>query len=312
MLQFVNLDAAETVFFARELESKAARSYDVIKAPLKAFELFPVDTSDGPGCETISYKQFDQTGIAKIIGNYADDLPRANVKGKEFFAKVKSVGNSYGYSLQEIRAAQFANRPLDQMQANAAARAQREKWNRIAFYGDAEYDLQGFLTNVNIPEGTVVAGAALGTAWSTKTPDEIIKDVNEMINSVIALTNGAEQVNTVAMPIAQYTLINTTPRSATSDTTILQFLQNSHPGVEFMWANELDSAQLAANGVTRFTGDVMMAYRRDPEVVQLKMPVLFETLPVQEKGLEYEIPCHSRIGGVVVRYPLAAVFRDGI
>lgn len=312
MPQFLNLDAAETVFFARELESKAARSYDVIKAPLKAFELFPVDTSDGPGCETISYKQFDQTGIAKIIGNYADDLPRANVKGKEFFAKVKSVGNSYGYSLQEIRAAQFANRPLDQMQANAAARAQREKWNRIAFYGDDEFDLQGFLTNVNIPDGTVTAGAVLGTAWSTKTPDEIIADVNEMINSVITLTNGAEQVNTVVMPIAQYTLINTTPRSATTDTTILQFLQNSHPGVEFMWANELDSAQLAANGVTRFTGDVMMAYRRDPDVVQLKMPVLFETLPVKEQGLEYIVPCHSRIGGVVVRYPLAAVFRDGL
>lgn len=312
MPQFINLDAGESVFFARELESKAAKSYDVIKAPLKAFELFPVDSSDGAGCETISYKQFDQTGIAKIIANYADDLPRANVKGKEFFAKVKSVGNSYGYSLQEIRAAQFANRPLDQMQANAAARAQREKWNKVAFFGDSDYDLQGFLTNTNIPDGSVVDGASTDPEWSTKTPDEIIADVNEMINSVITLTNGAEQVNTVVMPIAQYTLINTTPRSSTSDTTILQFLKTSHPSVEFMWANELTAAQLAANGVTRFTGDVMMAYRRDPDVVQLKMPVLFEQLPVQEHGLEYIIPCHSRIAGVVVRYPLAAVFRDSI
>lgn len=311
--QFVNLDANETVFFARELESKKSKAYDVVKAPLKAFDLFPVDTSAGPGAETIVYEQYDMTGLAKVIANYADDLPRADVKGKEFTARIKSVGNSYGYSLQEIRASQMANKSLPERKSNAAVRSQREIWNRIAFYGDAINNLQGFLTNTNIPDSSAPNGAGGTPQWSTKTPDEILEDMNTLANSVITLTNGAETADTMVLPIAQYTLIASTPRSSTSDTTILEYFLKNNPFIKSVeWANELDSVQLAANGVTRFTGDVAFVYRRSPDVVTLEMPVLFEQLPVQERGLEYIIPCHSRIGGVLVYYPLACAFLDSI
>lgn len=311
--QFVNLDANETVFFARELESKKARAYDVVKAPLKAFDLFPVDTSAGAGAETIVYEQYDMTGLAKVIANYADDLPRADVKGKEFTARIKSIGNSYGYSLQEIRASQMANKSLPERKANAAVRSQREAWNRIAFYGDSVNNLQGFLTNTNIPDSSAPNGAGGTPQWSTKTSDEILEDMNALANSVIALTNGAETPDTMVLPIAQYTLIASTPRSSTSDTTILAYFLQNNPFIKSVeWANELDSAQLAANGVTRFTGDVAFVYRRSPDVVTLEMPVLFEQLPVQERGLEYIVPCHSRIGGVLVYYPLACAFLDSI
>jgi hypothetical protein len=309
MTKFVNMDAGETIFFERELESKKARSYDVIKAPLKAFELIPVSTDAGAGAEAIVYEQYDQTGIAKIIGNYADDLPRANVKGKEFTARVKSVGNSYGYSLQEIRAAQFAGKSLTDRQATAAARAQREEWNRIAFFGDADHGLQGWIGAANVPASPVAAGAGAGgtvLAWSGKTPDEILKDLNDAVNGVVDLTNGAEQPDTVALPIKQYTQVATTPRSATSDTTILEFfLQNSPFITSVEWANELSGA---------FPGntDGFIVYRRDPETMTLEMPVMFEQLPVQERGLEYVVPCHSRIGGVIIYYPLSQVHKRGI
>jgi hypothetical protein len=304
MTQFTNMDAAETVFFQRELESKKARSYDVIKAPLKAFELIPVSTDAGAGAEAIVYEQYDQTGIAKIIGNYADDLPRANVKGKEFTARVKSVGNSYGYSLQEIRAAQFAGKSLTDRQATAAARAQREEWNRIAFFGDAEHGLRGWIGAANVPSAPVTAGAG-GVTWALKTPDEIVKDVNDAINGVIDLTNGAEIPDTVVMPIKQYTQISSTRMASGTDTTILTFLQQVHPTVTFEWANELKGA---------FTGntDGFIVYRRDPETMTLEMPVMFEQMDVQQRGMEFIVPCHSRIGGVIIFYPLSQSQKYGI
>ena len=303
---FLNLDSAETIFFARELESRKSQTYDVIRAPLKAFELIPVSTTAGPGAESIVYEQYDATGIAKIIANYADDLPRADVKGKEFTARVKSVGNSYGYSLQEVRAAQMAGKPLEQRKANAAARAQREKWNSIAFKGDTENGLPGWLTNPNVPNAPVVAGAATTLTWATKTPAEILKDLNDAVNGVVDLTNGVEQPNTVVMPIVQYTRIATTPAGTGTDTTILEFfLQNSPFITAVEWANELKGA---------FTGatDGFIVYRRDPDAMTLEMPQMFEQLPVQERGLEYVVPCHSRIGGVLIYYPLGQRFAYGI
>lgn len=306
MSKYVNMDAAETIFFEKELESKKARTYDVVKAPLKAFELIPVSTDAGAGAESIVYEQYDQTGIAKIIGNYADDLPRANVKGKEFVSRIKSVGNSYGYSLQEIRAAQFAGKSLTDRQATAAARAQREEWNRIAFFGDAEHGLQGWIGAANVPSSAVTAGVSTDTEWSTKTPDEILKDLNDAVNGIVDLTNGAEMPDTVVMPIAQYTLISTTARSATDDTTILEFFLKNSPFIQQVeWANELKGS---------FTGntDGFIVYRKDPETMTLEMPVMFEQMPVQERGLEYIVPCHSRIGGVIVYYPLSQVQKYGI
>lgn len=311
---FVNLDAGETVFFTRELESIKAKTYDVIKAPLKAFELIPVDSSVGTGAESIVYQQYDMVGMAKIISNYADDLPRADVKGKEFVAKVKSVGDSYGYNLQEIRAAQYAGKPLQQRKADAAQRAQRETWNRVAFYGDEEHGLPGLLTNPNIPAASVAAdGTAGATAWTAKTPTQILRDMNDLVNGIVTLTKGAEKPNTLVMPIAQYTLISSTVFGTASDTTILEMFLKNNPFITSVeWADELSAESLAAAGVTDFTGDIMLAYERSPEKLTFEMPQMFEQLPVQERGLEYIVPCHSRIAGVLVYYPLSMSIGEDI
>ncbi len=45
--------------------------------------------------------------MAKIISSYASDLPRADVKGKPTTAIIKSLGDSYGYSIQEMRASGY-------------------------------------------------------------------------------------------------------------------------------------------------------------------------------------------------------------
>jgi hypothetical protein len=304
---FHNLDSAETMFFARELESRKAQTYDVIRAPLKAFELIPVSNTAGAGAESIVYEQYDATGIAKIIANYADDLPRADVKGKEFIARIKSVGNSYGYSLQEIRAAQLAGKPLEQRKANAAARAQREEWNRIAFFGDASNGLPGWLSNPNVPNAVVANGASPSApAWAGKTPAEILKDLNDAVNGVVDLTNGTEQPDTIVMPIKQYTQISTTNAGTGTDTTILEYFLRNSPFINTIeWANELKGA--FTNGTDGF-----IVYRRDPDAITLEMPQMFEQLPVQERGLEYVVPCHSRIGGVLIYYPLGQRFAYGI
>ena len=58
--------------------------------------------------------------------------------------------------------------------------------------------------------------------------------------------------------------------------------------------------------------DRMAVYRRDPDALTLEIPQDFEMLEEQARGLEYVTPCHSRIGGVIVYYPLSIAFADGI
>lgn len=308
---------AETasMFFTRELEHVKAQSYDVLRAPLRAFDLFPTDSTAGPGADSVVYEQYDITGMAKIVADYADDLPRSDVKGKEFVARVRSVGNSYGYSLQEIRSAQLAGKSLEARKANAAVRAQREIWNRIAFYGDEEHNLQGLLTNPNIPAVTVADdGTGDATTWDTKTAQQILRDMNDLVNSIIERTNGAEQPDTLVLPIEQYTKVVSTPADTGTDTTIGQYFLTNNPFIQNLeWSNELKASERAKYiSSDQYTGEIMVAYRRDPDAVMLEMPQMFEQLPVQERNLEFVVPCHSRIAGLIIPYPLSMAVGEGI
>ena len=60
------------------------------------------------------------------------------------------------------------------------------------------------------------------------------------------------------------------------------------------------------------TGPRMVTYQRDPEVLELVIPQEFEQFPPQARNLAFVVPCHARVGGVVVYYPLAIVYTDGL
>ena len=99
----LRFDSAEdaAVFFARELDYIKSQTYDRLYPEFTALTLFPVTHEVPEGAETVTYYSYDKTGMAKIISNYATDLPRVDVKGEPTTVPVKSIGDSYGYSVRK-------------------------------------------------------------------------------------------------------------------------------------------------------------------------------------------------------------------
>lgn len=304
-------DAGETFFFARELEYVKSKSYDIEWPEMKAFAHIPISTEAGEGAQSITYAQFEETGFARVIESYADDLPRADIKGKEYTTPVKSIGVSYGYSVQEVRAAILVGRSLTQRQANAARRANDQKVNRLAWFGDNTYRILGLINNTNIPANFVPNdGAGATTEWVNKTPDQILRDLNQITNSILDVTKGVEMPNTVLLPVNQYTLIASTPRSSVSDTTILEYFIQNNPFVTTVdWVPELKGAGPVVNGLPT---DIFIAYDKNPDKLTMEIPMPYTQYPPQERGLEFIIPCESRYGGVIIYYPLSLTIGEGI
>ena len=299
-------DANESMFFARQLEAIKAQTYDVKRANLNALQLMPVSTDVPEGATTITYRQYDTVGMAKVIANYANDLPRADVTGKEFTSNIRSIGNAFGYNTQEIRSAIFAGVNLPARKAMAATRAHQEKINALAFTGDADHGLPGLISNANVPEVTLAAdGTGSSKTFASKTADKIVRDVNALVNKIISQSKGVHRATEVWMPVEQYALIATTQNSTASDTTILQFLQQVHPGVTFRQVVELDGA--GASGADR-----MYAIENSRDNWAIEIPMMMKMYSPQQKGLEFEVPVESRFGGCVIPYPLAFAFSDGI
>lgn len=305
------LDANESVFFARQLEYIRPKAYDVKRAQLSAMTLFPIDTSAAAGANTITYYQYDTVGMAKIIANYADDLPRADVFGKEFTSPIRGIGDSYGYSVQEIRAAQFTGTDLSSKKQAAARRAHDEKINQLAWAGDTVSGLPGFLSNANIPGYTVPAdGTGTSKLFSTKTPDQIIRDMNGIVNSVYVTSKGVHRANELWMPLAQYTYIASTPRSSTSDTTILDFFLMANPDIQRV-VRVLETGSTANGGANGAT-DTMIAADNSIDNYQMNLPMMFMQHAPQQRNLEFVVPCESRFGGVTIEYPLAFSKADSV
>lgn len=295
-------DAGETAAFLRQLEFVYSTTYDVKYAALRAREFIPVDSSVPTGADSYTYQQWDMIGEAKIISNFGDDLPRVDVQGKEFTAPIRSLGNAYGFSIQDIRRAAMSGASLETRRATMARRAHEQAVDDIAAFGNAAYGLPGFLNNANIP---IVAPD--NAPWSGATPLQIIADLNKLVNSIITTTKDVEKPDTILFDLASFQIVNTTPMSLTGDAdkTILRFFLDNNPYIQSVdsWT-KLENA--GAGSVTR-----IVAYRRDPEVLQMVIPQEFEQLPPQARNLEFVIPCHSRKGGVKIHYPLACAFMDG-
>lgn len=298
----ISLDANESIFFERELESIKTQTYDRLFPEYTGLQYIPVSTDAGNYAESIKYRSFTPVGIARVLATYGQDLPRADIFGTEHISPVRALGASYGYSVQEIRAAQSVGRNLPTLKATAARRAIEAGLNDIAWNGDAEHGLQGFIVNSNYNEYNIPDGAGASPLWENKTPYEIYLDCANALSASTVATEGVEIADTLLLPRSAYEAISIMPYSANSDLTILEYIKRNKMGVDIFPVDQLESVG---------GGRRMIAYKRDPEKVTFELTQPFEQFPAQQRGLEFIVPCHARTGGVIVPYPLSVTFADG-
>lgn len=287
-----NQDA--NIFLARELDYVKARVYERKFPAMIGLTLVPVSTEVPEWAESFVSKAYDEVGIAKIIANYADDLPRADVLATEITTRVKTVGDSYGYNVNELRASQAMGTDLPGRKADAARRAVEIKMNKIALVGDAEYGLYGIMNHPNIGSTSGLTGnwAAAGT-----TAMQIVADIDTMIAAVATQSNGIHRVNTVALPSVAMAAAQRKYVADTGGKSALQLARENNPGVTFLSAPEFNDLN---DGVS---AAIVGEFSADNASFEMVMP--FNQLPAQARNLELVVPCLARTGGVTVHYPLA-------
>lgn len=308
----VTLNDDDAVFFQRQLEYIEAQSYDVLYPDLEARDAFGVDTSGGPGVSTLTYRSYNHVGKAKVINARATDLPKPNVSGKEYSITVKSVGVAYDYDIDEVAAAAYAGVGLEQRKIMAATRGYEQYINSSAWYGDADNGFIGFFNHPDITKATVAAGAGGATEWPTKTPTEVLKDLNSAVTAMYASTLKIMRPEEVWLPVLRHQYIMNTARSDQSDKTILQYFVENN---EFINSREKVKAFNALAGRGNSGSECMVVICRSAQgmkTFRLREPLGLTWQPVQLHGLVYEIPGRGRFAGFQVMYPAAISISSGI
>lgn len=297
-------DAATVAILEKQLEFVKARTFDIVYPDMKGRMLIPVSNEVDPGAETITYRQWDEFGEAQVISNYADDLPRVDALVEEFTSRVKSIGSSYDWSIQDLRRSAMAGAQLDTRRARAARRTIENKIEDIAAFGIANSGgITGFFNNANV----AVTAAPTGT-WSGATAFQILDDMHKVVEDVVVLNKETFLPNTYVIDQANFAIINQKRLSTTGDSgvTVLRSFLDNNPYIDKVetWFK----SRLADAGGT---GPRHVVYKRDPEVLSLEIPQEFEQLPPQARNLSFVVPVHARVAGVIIYYPIAVGYMDG-
>jgi hypothetical protein len=302
----MKLDAADSRFFERQLEEIEAEMVTIERPDMKARTLIPTVFVD-EGANAITYRQLDKVGEAKIVSPNAKDLPRVDVFGDEATKYMRHIGDSFGYTRQEVANARKANVALDRERAEAAREILLRKEDEISAIGSSADGLEGLCKHSAATASNAPNGASASPLWANKTAAEILADMNYLAKAVRDDTLGIHSADSMLMPEDSFTLIAQTPWATTglSSDTILSFFLKTNPFIKAIepWHH------LATAGAS--SGRRLMVYKRDRKFVKQHL-VDYVQLAPQAQGLEEVVNCYSKHGGVTLYYPKTVRYLDGI
>lgn len=279
-------------------------------------QIIPVDTSANEWAKSIAYYSTDKVGVAGWFHHYAKDIHVADSERSKFEVGVEMADIGYRWSLEEIgQAMMIPGLNLSADRAGAARRAYEEFVDRVAILGDTDKNFSGIVDypGVTTSVASVHTGPPTGTSWEIKTAAEILNDVNDALTGMYVDTLQVELADTILLPVRALTHIATKLLNDLSSMTVYQFLQQNNV-YSFTTGRPLTIRALRGLEAvgTGGTGR-MVAYRRDPSVIKMHIPMTHRFMPVWQTGpLVFDVPGIFRLAGLEIRRPGAVRYVDGI
>jgi len=301
-----------SVYFQQALQSVASRTYDKKYVPTKAREFFPTISDVHRGAETYRFYQFQRGGNARLVKSYAAAIPPLTLNAVNFDQPVRGIVEMFDYSIIEVEQMALAAQN-GQPNTLDAKRAENARYNvellidKLTRTGSSADGLNGALNNPNIPISSV---SGFTGNWAALNPPadsgKIIFDITSAAAAVVNSTKQIEYVDTLLLPVNQYSILVNSLVSTAGTKTIYEHILDSSP-----WLKNIQP-WFALSGAGAGSTDRMMFYRRDPDALGIVVPWEFEMRSPQETKLVWEVYCHARYGGLVTYYPLSATYVDGI
>lgn len=319
------LDAADTVFLERELRHIDPVRYHTLFAGLKGRTYIPLIEGVSPLMNEYAYKMCTIVGDAdttRLGASHANDHPSVSVKYTETVSSIRQIPVSMKWSVRELKqSATFAGGALQDDTIRAAmSYIERQRDDMLAF-GVANTTIKGLLNATGVASTTpsTKTGTGAGTAWIRTVPvnpDEILADIAKMVSDVrtglkqAALMPGGESMPAfdrwvLLLDQANYTYISQTPRSTTSDRTILQWALQQNPWLESI--EEWWQCDTAGSG----SSHLAVLYPRNPMAVGCLIPDEWSMEQWQYVGHDIVVPANGSCGGTVVKYPVAMRYMSG-
>ncbi len=222
------------------------------------------------------------------------------------------------YTMRELISAQKLGRSIDAQQFNAMRMKYQMDVDENVYIGDKDLGFYGLLNAPAVKNTSNVANGKNGTPqWKTKTPQEILADVNELLNATWKEAGWAVMPNRILLPPEQFGYLASQIVSSAGNRSILSYLLENNICTQRGGKLEILPVKwligLGAGGTLGQLGTVdrMMAYRNEYERIRYPLTEIQRT-PLEYRSVFQVTTYWCLLGQMEFVYPATMGYRDGI
>ncbi|WP_368648981.1 DUF2184 domain-containing protein [Castellaniella ginsengisoli] len=295
-------------FYISQLAYVEPRIYETKYPNINFQELIPVNAEIPDSVDSVPYISYDAVTLGKFIGANADDLPNVAMKAKKDNVPVGYAGNSFEYSLDELRKSQRLRMPLDITLATAARRGAEEHMQRVAYFGDSDRGMYGLFNHPNV---TSDATSTLDWKGSGVTGKKVLDELNGMIGDVWKQSKGVHVPNTMVMAAERWTYLTTTMATEYSpNMTLMQILQAQNLYTQLTGKPMTIVPRFQLDGAGSSGKDRILIYEKNPDNLVMYIPMFWRPVAPQPRNLKIKVPAEYKVSGTEFRYPMCAAYFD--
>jgi len=220
-------------------------------------------------------------------------------------------GMELSYTEGELASAMQLGMPIDSQKYEVIQLKHQMDIDQCVYIGDSDLGTAGLLNHTLVTNVANVTGGTWAAAITALTPDVIVAQINEVLQSVWQASGWAVMPTELRVPPLQYGQLVSTKVSSAGNVALLRYIQqnslcNTANGQEL---NIQPLKWLIGRGVG--ATQRMIAYTKDYQRVRFPLTPLQRT-PVERRSLFYLTTYWGRIGVIEMVYPETIGYRDGI
>jgi len=297
----VRLDSLDTSIYyqAQALTYLYTKPLEVKYPELTARSIFPVSSEVDEGAEKAMYEVTDIIGGTKIQANHSNDVRRVDVKTNWIEVNIKQCENFFDYSFRDMRAAQFAGRPLQESKAKASQRDIEEELNALAWAGDRTHQIKGILS-----EGTGIANSPFAKPIKDMTAEQLNTAITSKASEMHQRSRGVFSPDTLVLPLAEYNYLFDKIWIGTALSSIGQWILDNNRHIKrIVPAPEL----MADSGLNRFNAPVGLLFEYGKENISMEIPMLPHMRAPFPTLTGFQVLNEARSGGMFIKQPMSAM-----
>lgn len=310
--------ASGQAFLVSELEKRDT----LVRTPLTSYTYtrdIPIRVGGGwaefVSAMGVGYGITGGSGDGIVTSGSADGIPMVQADfGKDLWkTHMISVGTRV-FWIDQMRG-NMTGRNMDTLLRDGVRMTYDKHMDENVYVGFAAYGSTGLLNNADVTVTNAATGAGGSATWATKTPDEILKDVNDAILAAWAASEYDLDAipNHIVLPYEQYNYIATTKVSQLAEKTILTFLLENNVA-KVNGGDLFIGATAWADGAGVGGADRMIVYCNKERYVAVDelVPLTRAMTTANAERFSYDTAYAGNVSEVETFYPMTMIYVDGI